>query len=65
MLPREALLGSAEQLWAVEERSALAVGVGAELINSGTDRVECPADGLIDNPVLMMLVDGEIVVRAI
>lgn len=47
------------------EKSALAVGAGPELINFGTCPVESPADDLVDNPVLLTVVDAEIVHRGI
>lgn len=50
---------------AVGEKSALSVGAWADLIIFEVDPVDCPADDLVDNPVLLTVVDGEIVHRAI
>jgi predicted amidohydrolase YtcJ len=39
-------------------------GFWGDLTVFAEDPVECPADDLPDNPVLMTIVDGEIVHRA-
>jgi predicted amidohydrolase YtcJ len=50
---------------AVGEKGALRIGAGADLTNFAVDPVECPADDLVDNPILVAVVDVAIVLRAI
>ena len=49
----------------VGEKSPLTVGAGADLIIFGVDSVDCRADDPIDTAVLLTVVGGEIVRRAI